>query len=70
MKLCVMMLDRHRTRMALIHENNYVPYGRRYVEVPLTPEQIALLTGRTVGFVEVGQPVREEIGELWLEREE
>lgn len=69
MKLCVVMLDRHRTRMALIHENSYVPYGRRHVEVPLTPEQIALLTGRNVGF-EQGQPVREEIGELWLEREE
>lgn len=66
MKVCVVMLDTHRTRMAVIHENEHIPYRRRLVEVYLTPEQEELLEGRKVG-IEAGEPVFEEIGPMWIE---
>ena len=39
MKLQVVMLDRHRTEMAIVHENSCVPYGRRLVSIELTEER-------------------------------
>lgn len=66
MKLHVIMLDRHRTRIAVIHENASVPYGRRHVEILPTPEQEAELESLNVGS-EGGHAVYEEIGETWLE---
>lgn len=66
MKLQVVMLDTHRTRMSIVHENEHIPYGRRLVTIELTEAQAAKLLPRKVGS-ECGNPIFEEIGEVWLD---
>ena len=66
MKLTVVMLDRQRTRFAIVYENQSVPYGKRTVQIELTPEQLEMIRPRKVG-TEGGVDVFEEIGEHWLE---
>lgn len=66
MKLTVIMLDTYRTQIAIGYENEHRPYGRRAVQIELTPEQMELLKPRKVG--ERGATdVYEEYGYSWLE---
>lgn len=67
-KLQVVMLDTWRTSIAITHENEHVPYGRRLVTIELTPEQLALLAPRHLGQ-NCGKPAHEEYGPSWLEVE-
>jgi len=66
MKLQVVMLDRHRTEMAIMHENSCVPYGRRLVSIELTAEQVEALKPESVGYSQ-GEERFEQIGDVWLE---
>jgi len=66
MKLQVVMLDRFRTEMAIVHENSCVPYGRRLVTIELTDEQCTALVPRVVGQSGIHDR-HEEIGEVWIE---
>lgn len=68
MKLQVTMLDRLRTEVAIVHENQHVPYGRRQVTIELTPEQAAQLAPHSLGW-SGGSERFEEIGEVWIEQE-
>lgn len=67
MKIYIIMLDTHRTRIALVHENEHIPYRRRLVEIVLTPEQEALLQPLCVG-TEGGNDVFEEYGPAWFQK--
>lgn len=64
--LTVVLADTHRTRMAIVHENESIPYQRRTVQIELTPEQMAAIAPRKVGF-ENGCDVYEEMYSSWLE---
>jgi len=64
--LAVEMVNTYRTRIAVIHENDHLPYSRRTVHVELTPEQMDAIKPRHLG-VECGQDVCEEYGRVWLE---
>lgn len=66
MRLHVVMLDTWRTQMAILYENETVPYGRRAVVVELTEEQAKTLSRRCVG-VNGGRDVYEDIGDVCLE---
>ena len=67
MKLTVIMVDTYRTYAALIHENESKPYGRRTVQIELTPEQMAAIKPRALGTTSQGDEIAEEIGQCWLE---
>lgn len=67
--LRVVMLDTHRTYVAAAYGDEHVPYGRRLVSIPLTPEQCAMLQPRVVGM-SGGKEVAEEIGDVWLETQQ
>lgn len=66
MVLRVVMLDTWRTEMAITHEGQAMPYGRRLVTIELTPEQRAALAPRRLG-VRCGDDVFEERGDAWIE---
>ena len=65
-RVCVVMLDRFRTEMAITFENQCVPYGRRLVTIELTDEQQDALVPRVVGQSGVTDRY-EEIGDVWIE---
>ena len=67
MKLHVTLLDTLRTAVALKHESQQIPYGRRLVQIQLTPEQCALLEPRHTGRLS-GEEYYEEYELVWLER--
>ena len=67
--LTVVMLGTERTRMAIIHENEWMPYSRRTVHIKLTDEQREQLAPRKVGFSS-GRDVYEEIGDVFLEADD
>lgn len=66
MKLTVIMLNTQRTCITITCDNEWVPYGRRTVQIELTPEQLETLKPRHVGQNQ-GKDVYEEIGQVWLE---
>ncbi len=66
MKLTVILVNTWRTHMAIVHENSYLPYTRRTVQIDLTREQAQAILPRELGM-NGGKVVREEIGEVWLE---
>jgi len=66
MKLTVVMVNIQRTRIAIVHENSYMPYTYRTVQVELTEEQMSAIRPRKTGF-ERGEDVWEERGNVWLE---
>lgn len=68
MKVTFVLADTHRTYVAVVHENEHVPYRRRTVTIELTPEQVAQLAPRRVG-VSQGADVYEETLTCWLENE-
>ena len=61
MKLMVELVNTHRTRMAVIHENDWLPFQRRIVSIELTPDQIAAIAPRELGV---------ECGNVWLEADD
>ena len=69
MKLTVTMANTWRTCMAITHENSYLPYSYRTVQIELTPEQVAALAPRKLG-VNCGKDVFEERCGVWLEESE
>ena len=66
LKLTVMIEDRYRTYVGIVHEQQQVPYGRRTVQIELTPEQNANLRCEKLGTA-IRQPVYEVLRECWLE---
>ena len=66
MKLMVIMHDSHRTNIAVTYENEWLPHGRRVVEVALTPAQVEQLKPHVLGTWD-GKSILEQIGETWLE---
>lgn len=66
MKLTVVMVNTWRTQIAIVHENSFLPYTRRTVQIELTQEQVAALAPQKLG-VNCGKDVHEEMGEVWLE---
>jgi hypothetical protein len=67
--LTVVLADTHRTHMAIVHENECMPYRRRTVQIELTPEQMAAIAPRVVGS-DRGQDVHEELVTSWLENKQ
>lgn len=68
MRLTVILADTQRTYIAIVHENEHLPYRRRSVTIELTPEQAALLTPRSTGGRD-GIETREEIAGCFIENE-
>ena len=66
LKLMVKMADTYRTEIAIVHEQSFMPYTFRTVQIELTEEQMKLLEPREVG-ARNGEPVFEERAEAWLE---
>ena len=64
--LTVVLADRHRTVSAIVNENEHVPYGRRTVQIELTPEQREAIAPRCL-FPGGRSPVHEHILDCWLE---
>src|SRR5690606_30575618 len=62
----VVMLHTDRTRMSIVHENEHIPYRRRLGTIELAEGQAAKLLPREVGS-DGGNPVFEEIGQVWIE---
>ena len=64
--LTVVLADTWRTYMSVVHENEHRPYGRRTVQITLTPEQQEAIRPRKVrrggGFEKY-----ETVLDCWLE---
>jgi len=67
MKLHFILADTHRTYVAVVHENEHVPYRKRIVTIELTPEQMEVIKPRKVGEMQ-GKEVYEELLDVILER--
>ncbi len=67
MKLHFILADTHRTYVAVVHENEYVPYRKRIVTIELTPEQMEKIKPRKIGEMQ-GKEVYEELLDVILER--
>lgn len=67
MKLHFILADTYRTYIAVVHENEHVPYRRRIVTIELTPEQMEAIKPRKVGK-DRGKDVYEELLEVIPER--
>jgi len=64
--LTVVFANTHRTRIAILHENQAFPFSFRTVRIALTPEQEKKIAPLQVG-TENGKPVTEERYNAWLE---
>ena len=67
--LTVVMLDDLITETAIVHENQWRPYGKRTVQIQLTEDQRAQLRPRHVGSSN-GKERYEKIFDAWFEPEE
>ncbi len=67
MKLHFILADTHRTYVAIVHENEHVPYRKRIVTIELTPEQMEAIKPRKIGEMQ-GKEVYEELLDVILER--
>ena len=67
--LTVVLADTHRTTVAIVHENEHIPYRRRTVHVKLTPEQLAQIEPRSTGWMS-GEERFEEVVTCWLEADD
>ena len=65
-KLTVIFADQWRTYLAIVHENQGMPYSYRSVQITLTPEQQELLAPRIVGQ-KGASDVHETIYQCFLE---
>lgn len=68
MILTVIMANTWETYCRLIHENQYVSYQNRTVQIELTPEQVEKLKPLIVGN-DKGEPVHEILRDCWIEPE-
>ena len=68
MILTVILANVTETYIAVVHENQSRPYGRRTVQVPLTADQQAMIAPRETGMIS-GEMQREIVLESWLEAE-
>lgn len=66
MKLMVVILSTTETTLRLQHENQLVPYGRRLVQIELTPEQQVALALKADGHMN-GETTYERYGDMWFE---
>lgn len=66
MKLMVIMLDTFDAEMSVVHLGQTKPFGRRFVSIELTPDQVKKLKPRHLGK-SGGTDRFEELGEVWLE---
>lgn len=66
MKLIVELVNTFRTRLAVHHENDHIPFRRRIVCIELTPDQIKKLEPKKLG-TDQGADVFEELGNIWVQ---
>jgi hypothetical protein len=66
MRITVIIANTWRTTVAVIHENQMLPYGKRSVTIELTPEQCKQLTLRKVG-TDRDRDVYEEIFDCFVD---
>lgn len=64
--LTVILIDPSPNHAAIIHENEWRPYGRRTVQISLTEEQRRKLAPRTTGTIR-GEHTHEHALQAWLE---
>ena len=68
MRISFIIADTYRTEIAIIHENEHRPYGRRVVTIDLSPEQEKALELRKVGMRGM-KAVKEEILDCFVSNE-
>jgi len=66
MTLRFIWANTYRNRMAIIHENESIPWQKRVVSIELTPEQLSAIQPQHLGS-DCGQPVYEEFFEVIAE---
>ena len=64
--LTVVLIDPSPNHAAIIHENEWRPYGRRTVQIRLTEEQRRQLAPRNTGTIR-GEHTWEHVLQAWLE---
>lgn len=64
--LTVVLIDTTPNNTAIIHENEWRPYGRRTVQIRLTDEQRRRIAPRTTGMIR-GEHTHEHVLQAWLE---
>ena len=64
--LTVVLIDDTRTHVAIVHENEWRPYGRRTVQIRLTKEQRRQIAPRSTGMIS-GKHTYEDVLQAWLE---
>lgn len=68
MKLTFLLADTYRTQVAIVHEGESRPYGRRSVTIDLTPEQMAAVQRKLLG-ASSGVDVYEEYLDVFIEHD-
>ena len=64
--LTVVLIDDTPNYIAIVHENEWRPYGRRTVQIRLTDEQRRQIAPRTTGTIS-GKQTHEHVLQAWLE---
>jgi len=64
--LTVVLIDDTPNYIAIVHENEWRPYGRRTVQIELTDEQRRQIAPRETGMIS-GKQTHEQILQAWLE---
>ncbi|MCY4114878.1 MAG: hypothetical protein OXG33_13220 [Chloroflexi bacterium] len=64
--LTVVLIDDTPNYIAIVHENEWRPYGRRTVQIRLTEEQRRLIAPRRTGMIR-GEHTHEQVLQAWLE---
>ena len=67
--LTVILADTHVTMSAIVNEQEWVPYGRRTVQIELTPEQRKAIERRHTGYDRVREMYEVIVG-CWFEPDE
>lgn len=63
MKVTFELVNSWETTLRLQHENEWLPYRRRYVQITLTPEQVEAIKPKKVGVSGI-QDVFEDYGTI------
>ena len=64
--LTVVLIDDTPNYIAIVHENEWRPYGRRTVQIRLTKEQRRQIAPRSTGMIR-GKHTYEHVLQAWLE---
>ena len=64
--LTVVLIDDTPNYIAIVHENEWRPYGRRTVQIRLTKEQRRQIAPRSTGMIS-GKHTYEDVLQAWLE---